>query len=161
VRYLELPLPMQPLPVQPPLQMLVMIANPHDHNFGQLDVEAEWHKVQLALAPLQEQGLIAATRLESASLAALQGHLRRNRYHIFHFIGHGGFDPANAEGVLLLEDEHGCSRLVSGRRLGALLHDHPSLRLALLNACEGAPRTGPGDPLPAWRNICCNRACPR
>jgi formylglycine-generating enzyme required for sulfatase activity len=145
VRYLDLPRPMQPLPVQPPLQMLVLIANPYDHNFGRLDVEAEWGKVQTALAPLQEQGLIAATRLESATLAALQGHLRRNRYHIFHFIGHGGFDPANDEGVLLLEDEYGRSRLVGGRRLGALLHDDLSLRLALLNACEGA-RTGPSDP---------------
>lgn len=47
--------------------------------------------------------------------------------------------------MLLLESEDGRSRLVSGNALGTLLHDHSSLRLALLNACEGA-RAARSDP---------------
>ncbi|MGH9891305.1 MAG: CHAT domain-containing protein, partial [bacterium] len=39
----------------------------------------------------------------------------------------------------------GRSRPVSGQDLGTLLHDHRSLRLVVLNSCEGA-RTSPTDP---------------
>ena len=145
VRYLELPSTVPPLTVPLPLQVLVMIANPHDHNFGQLDVEGEWQKVQAALAPLVAQQLVTITRVNGGSLRDLQRALRGTQYHVFHFIGHGGFDAATKQGLLLLTDEQGRSRPVAGHHLGTLLRDHPSLRLALLNACEGA-RTTPDDP---------------
>ena len=145
VRYLDLPHTIAPLAVQPPLKVLVLIANPRDHGYATLKVEDEWRKVQSALAGLEERGLVQVTRLEAATLSALQRQLRRDQYHIFHFVGHGGFDQQTQSGVLLLEDEAGRSRLVSGHYLGALLRDHPSLRLALLNACEGA-RTSRADP---------------
>lgn len=145
VRYLDLPQTVAPLAVQLPLKVLVMIANPHDQGYSTLDVEEEWRKVQGALAGLETRGLVQVTRLEAATLSALQRQLRRDQYHIFHFVGHGGFDQQTQSGVLLLEDEQGRSRLVSGHYLGALLRDHPSLRLALLNACEGA-RTSRTDP---------------
>ena len=47
--------------------------------------------------------------------------------------------------MLLLEDEQGAGAPVSGHYLGTLLHDEKSLRLAVLNACEGA-RTSTSDP---------------
>lgn len=145
VRYLDLPHTVAPLAVQPPLKVLVLIANPRDHGYATLNVEDEWRKVQHALAGLEERGLVQVTRLEAATLSTLQRQLRRDQYHIFHFVGHGGFDQQTQGGVLLLEDEAGRSRLVSGHYLGALLRDHPSLRLTLLNACEGA-RTSRADP---------------
>lgn len=145
VRYLDLPQTVAPLAVQPPLKVLVMIANPRDHGYATLDVEDEWRKVQDALADLEKRGLVQLTRLPAATLSALQRHLRLDQYHIFHFVGHGGFDQQTQSGVLLLEDEQGRSRMVSGHNLGALLRDHVSLRLALLNACEGA-RTSRSDP---------------
>ena len=40
--------------------------------------------------------------------------------------------------MLILEDEDKRGREVSGQYLGALLHDQRTLRLAVLNACEGA-----------------------
>ncbi len=143
VRYLDLPQRIQPLAVQPPLKILVMIANPRD--VGQLDVDGEWRKVQAALADLVQRGLVTLTRLEKATLTSLQRQLRREQYHIFHFVGHGGFDQQTQEGVLLLENENGLVRLVAGSYIGALLHDHRSLRLAVLNSCEGA-RTAQSDP---------------
>jgi hypothetical protein len=33
--------------------------------------------------------------------------LRRSRYHIFHFIGHGVFDEHSDQGYLVMEDEQG------------------------------------------------------
>lgn len=153
VRYVDLPQSLKPFAVTPPLNVLVMIANPSDYEL--LDVESEWQKIKAAVSGLEQSGLLQLTRLSSATrtpgshsgatLAALQRQLRREPYHIFHFIGHGGFDQQTQDGVLLLEAEDGRSRLVSGDYLGALLHDHPSLRLAVLNACEGA-RTSKSDP---------------
>jgi formylglycine-generating enzyme required for sulfatase activity len=143
VRYPEQPRPVTPLAVTLPLQVLVMIANPSD--VSTLDVESEWQKIEVALAPLVAQGQVQLTRLSNATLAALQRQLRQGSYHIFHFVGHGGVSPINGERVLYLEDERGRARLVSGDTLGTLLNDHRSLRLALLNACEGA-RVGTSDP---------------
>ena len=48
--------------------------------------------------------------------------------------------------MLLLEDENGPRPPRRRRRqLGTILHDHESLRVAVLNACEGA-RTSRNDP---------------
>lgn len=157
IRYLDLPQGTQPLTVQLPLNVLVMIANPRD--YGQLDVEVEWHKVQEALADLVQRELVTLTRLESATLGALQRQLRRMSYHIFHFIGHGGFDQQTQAGVLLLEDDKGLLRMVAGSYLGMLLHDHPTLQLAVLNACEGA-RTAHIDPLAGVAQILVHQGIP-
>lgn len=143
VRYLEQPRLGTPLAVTLPLQVLVMIANPSDVSV--LDVEGEWLKIQKALVPLVTQGQVQLTRLPNATLTALQRQLRQGNYHIFHFVGHGGIDRLSGERVLYLEDDNGRARTVSGDYLGTLLNDHRSLRLILLNACEGA-RSGTNDP---------------
>jgi hypothetical protein len=76
--------------------------------------------------------------LKQATIAALQRQLRQDQYHVFHFIGHGEFDPELQDGVLLFEDEIRRGVRVNGQLLRVLLNDHASLRLAILNACEGA-----------------------
>jgi hypothetical protein len=143
VRYLDLPERVQPLAVAPPLRVLVMISSPSD--LMPLEVEREWATLGEALGDLEDRGLVALERLEDASLPALQQQLRRGEYHVFHFIGHGTFDEGTQEGSLILEDDRGRGRPVSGQELGTLLHDHRPLRLAFLNACEGA-RASPTDP---------------
>jgi tetratricopeptide (TPR) repeat protein len=143
VRYLDLQQEVQPLAVTPPINVLAMIASPID--YPPLDVAHEWEKLNEALGDLITRGLVSLTRLEKADLGSLQRALRRGRYHVFHFIGHGGFDTQAQDGVLLTEGEGGRGRPVSGYDLGTLLHDHRSLRLAVLNACEGA-RTSLTDP---------------
>jgi outer membrane protein assembly factor BamD (BamD/ComL family) len=143
VRYMELPYPVQPLTVQPPLKILVMISSPE--GFPQLNVEEEWRRLSNALAPLLRRGLVTLERLKNPTLSALQQYLRRGEYHIFHFVGHGKFSEHKQDGMLLLEDENGGGRPISGQYLGTILHDHRSLRLVVLNACEGA-RTSREDP---------------
>lgn len=139
-----------PLAVQLPLRILVVIASPD--GYPPIDVENEWAKLTQSLADLQQQGRVVLDRLpqpgatgERATLTALQRAVRRVEYHVFHFIGHGGFDAANQDGFLLLEDEQGRGRPVNGEYLGTLLHDERTLRLAVLNACEGA-RASRDDP---------------
>ena len=70
--------------------------------------------------------------------------LRRSTYHIFHFIGHGTLSPDTQEGVLIFEDDKARGRAVAASTLGTLLRDHSSLRVAVLNACEGG-RTAEDD----------------
>ncbi len=143
VRYLDLPEPVQSLAVTLPLRVLVLISSPTD--YPQLDVAQELAKLNTALASLQERGLIVLEQLADATLAELQQRLRQGKYHILHIIGHGGFDPQAQDGALVLEDQAGRGQLVSGQDLGTLLHDHHSLRLVILNACESA-RTARHDP---------------
>jgi hypothetical protein len=143
IRYLDLPMPVRPLAVTPPLRVLVMISSPTD--FPQLDVGIEWDRLNAALGGLVKRGLVTITRLPNASLGGLQHPLRLDQYHIFHFIGHGGFDESSQDGALALEDAHGRARLVTGQDLGVMLSSHRSLRLIVLNACEGA-RAGSSDP---------------
>jgi hypothetical protein len=139
IRYMDLPMPVRPLTVTPPLRVLVMISSPAD--FPQLDVGAEWDRLNEALDALAKRGLVTISRLPSASLASLSRPLRLDKYHIFHFIGHGGFDEQSQNGALALEDAEGRARLVSGEDFGVMLSDHHSLRLVILNACEGARAT--------------------
>jgi len=143
VRYLELPEPIRPLAIKPPLRVLVMISSPHD--YPELDVEQEWKKLRDAVSHLNRKGLLTLERLDDARLATLQRQLRQKEYHMFHFIGHGGFDKQVDDGVLILEDEAERGRSVNGQYLGTLLHNHRPLRLAILNACEGA-RVSRNDP---------------
>jgi hypothetical protein len=75
-------------------------------------------------------------RLEEATLEALQRRLLREKYHVFHFVGHGGFDERAQDGVLVMEDSARRETLVTGIRLGTFLYDH-DIRLAFLNSCEG------------------------
>ena len=119
VRYLDMQAGAPPLTIQPPLRMLAMVSSPSD--FPTLDIEAEWAKLDESLDPLEESGLLEVTRLDTATLRDLQRAMRRTDFHIFHFIGHGGFDREASDGVLMLESDDGRGRKVTGRELGTIL----------------------------------------
>ncbi|MFW2380678.1 MAG: CHAT domain-containing protein [Acidimicrobiales bacterium] len=140
VRYISLDKGAPPLQVAPPLRMLAMVSSPTD--YPPLDVEAEWARLDEGLAEIVDAGLVEIHRMENATLRELQRALRRQDYHLFHFIGHGGFDVAADDGVLMLETAEGRAREVSGRQLGTILDDARTIRLAVLNACEGARASG-------------------
>ncbi len=136
VRYLEVPQAVASLTVKPPLRVLVMAASPH--RYDRLSVETEWKSLQTAFGNLP-RGLAEIERLEKATLSALQERLSKgDPVHVFHYIGHGGVDPKSGVSELVMEDEHHYADLVDGQRLSVVLQNHDSLRLVLLNACEGA-----------------------
>jgi len=136
VRYLEFPGRIRPLLVKPPIRVLVLISSPGD--YPKLAVDQEWAQLEEALSDLKSKGLIDLEKLQEPTVAALQKRLRRQDFQIFHFIGHGGFDKQVQDGVLIFEDDNNQGRPISAENLGMLLHDAPALRLAILNACEGA-----------------------
>ena len=136
VRYLELPQPIKPLTVTPPLQILGMIASPRDQD--PLDTDRERKRLETAVGPLQKQGRVALTWVEGETWRDLQRAMRTGEWHIFHFIGHGAFQEGSDEGFVALSDDGGRTQLLSATHLGRLLDDHHPLRLAVLNSCEGA-----------------------
>jgi hypothetical protein len=143
VRFPEVPDPFRPLNISRPLKILVVISSPADHSA--LDNEQEWELLLAALEPLIQRNAVEIQRLTKVTLASLRRALRQDDWNVLHFVGHGGFDPSIGDGVLVFEDEQRRSRIISGQDLGILLHDHDSLRLVVLNACEGA-RADQGDP---------------
>jgi hypothetical protein len=143
VRYLDSPYPSRSLQIQPPLRILGVLSLPEDYD--DLAVEREWEQLKDSLGALLASGLMELYRLEEARTAKLQEALRKREYHILHFIGHGELDEKTGEGKVVFENERGRGRLVSGEMLGTLLRDARSLRLVVLNACEGA-RQARSDP---------------
>jgi len=157
VRYLELPQPIQPLTVTPPLHILGMIASPRD--LPLLDVVREKQRVEEAVKDLRARGMVDLTWLAGQTWRDLQRAMRGGPRHIFHFIGHGGFDRNADQGLIALADEDGLSALMHATELGRLLADHDSLRLVLLNSCEGA-RGGERDIFSSTASILVRRGIP-
>jgi CHAT domain len=140
VRYLELEQPAEPLVIQPPLSVLGVVASPSDR--PPLDVQREIQRVEAATASLRDTGLLRLTWLETPTWRSLQRAMRHGPYHVFHFVGHGGFDATQGEGVVAFADDDGTSALLTATQLGRLLADHRPLRLAVLNSCLGARGSG-------------------
>lgn len=138
LRYLEVPIATESLKVNLPLEVLVVTANPK--RYAHLNIEEEWQRLENAVKNLKEAGEIRLTRLQNATFQDLQQELDKGKtkYHIFHFIGHGGFDRKSGEGTLIFENKAQNSHSVSSEKLSTILCNHDSLRLAFLNACEGA-----------------------
>ncbi len=136
VRYLDLPQPVEPLIVSPPLRVLGMVTSPL--GLDPLDVEHEKRLVEEATRGLSEDGLLELTWLDGQTWRHLQRAMRRGPWHVFHFVGHGGFDAATEEGAIALSDDAGHMHLLRATGLAELLDDHYPLRLVFLNSCEGA-----------------------
>ena len=142
VRYLKLFKPPESLQAEPPLRMLVAIAQPA--RYPALDVDREWERVREALKPWIDRGWLVLERLEQATLEELRRNLL-NPCHILHVVAHGHLDRKGGQGALVLEDGAGKARKVPGETLGAILAKQRELRLVVLNACEGA-LTSENDP---------------
>ncbi len=136
VRFLDLPRPPRPIAVDGPLRVLVVISSPTD--LEELDVEAEWARIQEALAPKVADRVVVVDRLPEATLTELGRWLRRRPTHVVHFVGHGDFDQRIREGVIYFQDDRGRSKAVTSSVLGPFLRDHDPLRMVVLNACRSA-----------------------
>ncbi|MBW7881322.1 MAG: CHAT domain-containing protein [Caldilineaceae bacterium] len=135
VRYLEILQADGEFTVTPPLRVLGIVANPAD--LPPLDVDKEKARLAAAIGR-QDADTIELVWLESATWRSLHTAMQQGPWHIVHFVGHAMFDPQAGQGAILVEDEAGHAWPLPAEQLGQLLADHPSLRLAVLNACEGA-----------------------
>lgn len=124
-------------PIEAPLGVLGVIANPADPRLATLKIEEEKAHLEQLLAPNIKLGLVKLKWIEGPGTAAkIQRALSRD-WHVLHFIGHGDFDASRDEGVLYLEDGAGGATAVPASVLGAMLAGR-SVRLMVLNSCRGA-----------------------
>ena len=156
IRYVQLAEPVRPVPVSLPLRILLIKSEPAD--YPALELDDEWEQVSKALQELSSTGMVQVTELATASLSELRRVLLRDTFHVLHYMGHGGFD-AERGGVLMFTDRAGRGLPVTAGDLGVLLHDHTSMRLAVLNACE-AGRTDPADPFAGVADTLVRRGIP-
>ena len=130
VRYPRVLSNKEPLAIQPPLRILGMAAIPK--SLTHLDVKAEQQKVETALKDLTAASLVELVWLAGETWEQLKAQLEAGAWHIFHFIGHGG------PGEIAFASGEGQLERKRAAQVTALLDNHPTLRLVLLNSCEGA-----------------------
>jgi hypothetical protein len=136
VRYPEVLEPIRPLAVSPPLRILGMVARPSDRS--ELDVELEKQWLHQAVTDLTDDGRVEVTWVPGQTWRELRRAINQQQWHVFHFIGHGGFDRDTGEGFIALGEDGGGTYRLAASKLAQLLGPHHSLRLVLLNSCESA-----------------------
>jgi tetratricopeptide (TPR) repeat protein len=134
VRYPEVLAPRQPLQVALPLRILGMVARPGDQHT--LDAGDEQQRLHTALAGLDRDGLVELSWVAGQTYNALEDALDQGPWHVFHFLGHGGYNQATDEGTLSLADDMGRTHPVGADDISRLLAEHHPLRLVVLNACD-------------------------
>jgi hypothetical protein len=140
VRYLELGSEPRPFLVEPPLRIIGVLSNPSD--LDALDAERERQGLEEALEGLIRSGYVELSWAPRATGPEIHKLMSRTQPHVFHFIGHGRLDKEDRAGRLFLEGPDGRAAAWTGGRLGQIVAEK-SLRLAVLNACDGA--RSPGD----------------
>jgi hypothetical protein len=128
------------------LRLLVVRSAPID--LPPLDLQGEleriWH-------PFADRPDVEIEVLDHPTLAELRGRLIDERWHVLHFMGHGGFDAATGEGVLCFEGRGTKAERVKAKILGQHLKGARDLRLVVLNTCASGrvPRSAGQSPYTA------------
>lgn len=136
VRYLPSGAPVASLVVEPPLRILAMSASPSD--LPPVDAATERRTLAASLERLSTQKGVEVVWLDGERFADLQHALQEGPWHIVHYVGHARLHPETSIGEAILVDDDGLSAPVDAATLAGLLEDHATLRLVVLNACEGA-----------------------
>ena len=125
------PKPVTSLEVKPPLKVLAVASDPK--NYPPLKLGREKELLQNISKEIPN---IKVKILSPATIDAVRNEMRRNKYHIFHFMGHGGFNRRDKRCVLIFKGKNNKGIAVNGEQLNVALAD--SVRLVFLNACETA-----------------------
>ena len=130
-RYINLHEPIDDLRTVPPVSVLVAIPDGSG-----LDVATERAIIEDALSELGDAVSVAVLE-GSVTRSAISQALVAGQHHVFHFIGHGQF--SNDDGYLVLNAEDGTSEdLIAARSFAGFFRDYTSMKLVVLNACQGA-----------------------
>jgi hypothetical protein len=130
-----------PLPVDPPLRILGLVASPS--GLAPLDVTEERRHLDVALAELVAAGTVEITWLTDASWRAVHHQLLAERWHVLHLISHGDYDVEQGEGRIALVGDEGRADWIEASRLVDLLDEAaPTPRLVVLNSCSSAQGGG-------------------
>ena len=128
-RYIELSQPIRALYIEPPVKVLTLIPGGSG-----LDVEEEERIIRDALSYLDAVEL--SVLKDKVTRSEISRALAEDQYHVLHFIGHGTFE--NEDGQLVINSEDGGEDRISAATFADFFRNHPSLKLVVLNACQGA-----------------------
>ena len=130
-RYINLHEPIDELRTAPPISVLVAIPDGSG-----LDVAMERAIIEDALSELGDAVTVVALE-GNVTRSAISQALLAGQHHVFHFIGHGRF--SNNDGYLVLNAEDGTQEdLIAARSFAGFFRDYQSMKLVVLNACQGA-----------------------
>lgn len=110
-----------------------MAASPN--GLSAVDIPAERRRLDLALDSLVKAGRVQLHWVQGQTWRSLQSELQRGPWHIFHFLGHGGYDQDAQESIIALADEQSDLAPLGATQIGRLLANQDTLRLVLLIAC--------------------------
>jgi hypothetical protein len=130
VRYLQQRDRLQSMAASLPLRVLLTAAQ----TGAPIDVEQELEAAAAGLAHLGDK--VDLTIEPHLTVDKFQQLLRQS-FHIWHFVGHGGFARDGVTGQLYFEAPNGDTHAISALQLGIMLN-RSSLRLVVLNACSSA-----------------------
>jgi CHAT domain len=132
--------PEKPSPIAPKmvfrLRILAVISQPGD--LSPVDAEGELARLQEAFRGLPFWKQVEIVPLLRPTAEAVYQCLEGGNFHIFHFIGHGGFDAKGRNGFLIFESGSRGTTRINNQGIAALLCDRRSLGLVVLNCCRGA-----------------------
>jgi len=127
---------------KPPLKVLLVSPRPEDKFATYLDHRASARPLVEALSKLGD--LAEFKLLIPPTFAALEQELKRDKYHVIHFDGHGVYDRKCGLGELCFENsedsgklENRRSHLVPADQIAAVVRDH-RVPLFFLDACQTA-----------------------
>jgi hypothetical protein len=134
-----------------PIRILVMAAKPRDVMgvaLDKIDADAEQNIITNALKSLEDQNMIKlgwttfGSRRDLVNRIAVQEETGEPAWHVFHFIGHGGFDPDRGDkgmGFIVLQEEGGThGKVLYAENLKDILVGPHQPQLVILNSCNGA-----------------------
>ncbi|MDX1997878.1 MAG: SAVED domain-containing protein [Thermoanaerobaculia bacterium] len=135
----------QPLQVTPPLKVLLVMSTPK--GLRSLNLAEERRRI-LARAKhevaerIRTEHQVDVQTLEDPTFDRVVDELRYGKYHIFHFMGHGGFDRGTGTGELYFVDNDGGPEAKTGPEIAYELAElRHTLKLVVLNACRGGQIT--------------------
>ncbi len=126
---IEQTLPSTPGPLQ---RVLLALSNPR--RSVPLDLDSECARAEEALGRISIRPKI----LRQVTRSKLVESICDYEPQIFHFMGHGTFDPGIGEGVILLEDEYGGQDVLQASTLASFFAGKPMPRLVVLASCLSA-----------------------
>ncbi|MFW6153713.1 MAG: SUMF1/EgtB/PvdO family nonheme iron enzyme [Planctomycetota bacterium] len=125
--------PAEPRGVSLPLRVLLAVASPPSLPSVQATAEVS----AIADACLRSTGELAVREVRNLTRTRLREALDSHRPHVLHFIGHG--TQRGRECGLILEEAPGGEAFLPASLLCEMLAAVPTLRLAVLSACESEP----------------------
>jgi hypothetical protein len=133
-----------PLQRRAQLRILGMVARPSDVpnlSLGHIDAEGEQIEMRSAMQELIDQQKVDLRWTLSGRQMDLEDEVVRSRlpWSVFHFIGHGGFDPGAGHGYLVIQEEDGTKAdVLYPETLRIILVGENGPQLVVLNSCKGA-----------------------